>query len=236
MMWTIMLGLVLAMLISKAAGVGEDEPYDCRENLQEILSYISSFSGARDGHFFDCFAGAGQAGRVFEERGWKVFRFDIKYGHDIVSKDGFFLALELMLSMAVSGLVLLGPPCSLWVHMSRAYHQRTQGHPEGDTRKLPVRMANAIVRNCCFLLALGHWRHVYFILEQPGSSEMVNYEWITRLVETLRATRIWTWMRAYGHMLPKPTYLLSNLGASPSLRQVWSRRRSFERKATGFKV
>ena len=41
-----------------------------------------------------------------------------------------------------------------------------------DTRKLPVRLANAIVDNTMVLLEVAHLRGVWFVLEQPATSWM----------------------------------------------------------------
>ena len=45
----------------------------------------------------------------------------------------------------------------------------------GDESKLRVRMANLIVRNLAVLLMLAYDRGVFWIVEQPGSSNMWNY-------------------------------------------------------------
>ena len=116
-----------------------------------------------------------------------------------------------MMAMIAGGLVLLGPPCSLWVFMSSSFHCRSDEFWDGDCSKPAVRAANALVRNVCLILAIGHVRGVFYILEQPGSSKMENYGWLKALSNALQATRVYTWMREYGHLLPKPTYLLSNL-------------------------
>ena len=44
-------------------------------------------------------------------------------------------------------LIVLGPPCSLFVWMSSSVHCRSELRPMGDESRFVVRMANAISRN-----------------------------------------------------------------------------------------
>lgn len=46
-----------------------------------------------------------------------------------------------------NALVLLGPPCSLFVFLSSSLHKRSPLLSEGDITRYAVRMANAIIRN-----------------------------------------------------------------------------------------
>ena len=82
------------------------------------------------------------------------------------------------------------------------------------------------------LLAIAHFRHTFFVLEQPGSSAMEHFPWVSILIRELKLKRIWTWMRAFGHMIPKPSYLPSNMEEAFALRKIWSKKRSFCRRAS----
>ena len=185
------------------------------------------------GHFFDFFSGVGQASKTFKAKGYKTHNFDILSGGDLVTRTGFFAALAIFMSLVRGALVLLGPPCSLWVYMSNSFHGRRKHMAAGDLSKAAVRAANTLIRNVVFLLALGHYRGIFFLLEQPSSSPLRNYSWIRRLAEALRCKKVHTWLKEFGHQIPKPTYLLSNMVRAAELRRVWSKRRELKRKDVG---
>ena len=208
--------------------------FDSRCHLDEILKYALVWQGLRHIHFYDLFSGVGRAAREFGDRGYTTRTFDIQddQDNDLTCKVGFFRALEVVLSLVEGAMILLGPPCSLWIFISRSYHRHSQESPLGDVSKAAVASANCLVRNVTLLLVIAHWRKVFFVLEQPGSSAMQYFPWVSILIEELRLQRIWTWMRAFGHMIPKPSYLLSNMQEAYSLRKVWSKKRSFLRKVS----
>ena len=215
-----------------SAAAAQDAPFDARYHMQEILSYIQSWKGRSNVQFLDLFSGVAEASRVFSRKGYVTRNFDINMGDDITRRDGFFKCLEIVMSLVLGGLILLGPPCSLWVFMSASVHRRTKCNTEGDCTKEAVRSANLLVRNICFLIALAHFRGIFVILEQPSSSQMKNYSWLCQLCSTLRLRRITTWMGCYGHLIPKPSYLLSNLANATQLRKIWSKKRELQKKVT----
>ena len=201
-----------------SAAVAPEAPYDARWHLPDVLSYIKSWRGQRNVQFFDLFSGVGEATKLFRANGYVTRNYDINMGDDITARAGFFRALDIVMAMAIGALILMGPPCSLWVFMSSSYHRRTKWNPDGDTSKPAVRAANVLVRNLCFLMAVAHFRHVFLILEQPSSSQMRNYSWLVLICQNLGLKKIVTWMREYGHAIPKPTYLLSNMHVSCAAR------------------
>ena len=210
-----------------------DHLWDARDHLPEILEYVTQFSAERSLHFFDFFSGVAEATRAFRSKGYQTENFDLEDGDDINRRAGFFKALGIILMLVQSGLILLGPPCSLWVFFSSSYHKRTANNAAGDESKGLVREANNLVRNVALLLGIAHCRGIYFILEQPSSSQMKNYSWIQRLARALRLKKVSTWMRCFGHVIPKPTYLLANLATAAELRRIWSKQRELQRKAQG---
>ena len=213
-----------------AAGAPE-APFNARYNLADVLSYIQGWQGKREVQFFDLFSGVGEATKLFRANGYVTKNYDINMGDDITKRAGFFKALDIVMAMAIGALILMGPPCSLWVFMSSAYHRRSKCNPDGDTSKEAVRNANVLVRNLCFLMAVAHFRQVFLILEQPSSSQMCNYSWLAQICQSLDLKRIVTWMKEYGHAIAKPTYLLSNMVTANLLRRIWSRKRELRRKA-----
>ena len=217
-------------MATEAASSRDDGGWDARLHLEEVLSFVSHFEGGRNVDFFDFFSGVAEATKAFRDRSYEARNFDLEQGDDLLTESGFFKALGIVLSLREGALTLLGPPCSLWVFFSSPFHCRTKSNPAGDTTKQAGREANTLVRNVCLLLAIGHFRGVFFILEQPGSSRLENYSWIVQLSETLGLRRVFTWMRCFGHAIPKPTYLLCNMMSAKKLRRVWSAQRELKRK------
>ena len=206
--------------------------FDARFQLPDVLSFVQEFRGPRNVHFFDFFSGVGQATKTFRERGFRTQHFDLSDGpqYDITCRVGFIWALTIILSMVPGGLILLGPPCSLWVYMSSSYHGRNLANPEGDCRREGVRAANMLIRNVCVLMFIAHFYGLYFVLEQPSSSQMRNYSWIVQLCQALQLQHVTTWMREFGHVIAKPTFLLSNMVTALGLRRVWSKQREQRKK------
>ena len=218
-------------MAAEAASSHDDGGWDARLHLEEVLNFVSDFQGRREIDFFDLFSGVAEATKAFGDKSYVACNFDLEQGDDMLTEAGFFKALGIILSLREGALTLLGPPCSLWVFFSSPFHRRTQSNPAGDTTKKAVREANTLVRNTCLLLAIGHFRGVFFILEQPGSSKMENYSWLEQLCKVLGLRRVFTWMRCFGHAIPKPTYLLCNMMSAKQLRRVWSVQRELKRKA-----
>ena len=53
--------------------------------------------------------------------------------HDVTAEAGFFVLLDLALRLVTRGLIVAGPPCSLFVSLSSSVHRRGVGHELGDT-------------------------------------------------------------------------------------------------------
>ena len=217
---------------------GSTDLFEARQHLSDVLDFVARWRGKRSLHFMDFFAGVGVAGYTFTRAGYSADAYDVDLNpsQNITTRVGFFAALTMIMALFPTGLILLGPPCSLWVFMSQSVHQRTVMNAVGDIGKASVRAANCLVRNCTMLLAIAHCRGVFFILEQPSTSRMVHFPWVQALVAALRLKRIGTWMRCFGGSIPKASYLLSNLPSCVSLKRVWSKKRSFERRASWSKL
>ena len=104
----------------------------------------------------DLFAGGGAVVQAFEAAGHAARAFDMATDPacDITREAGFRLALSLVSSLQKGGLLVAGPPCSLWVYMSSSVHRRSKHAPEGDVANAKVRLANLVVRNVTVLLRL----------------------------------------------------------------------------------
>lgn len=101
--------------------------------------------------------------------------------HDVTAEAGFFALLDLALRLAPGGLIMGGPPCSLFVFLSSSVHRRGVGHELGDASRVQVRLANLVVENTMVLLEVVSPRGVWFVLEQPAGSWMFK---LPRVQET----------------------------------------------------
>ena len=70
-------------------------------------------------------------------------------------------------------------------------------------------------------------------LEQPGSSLMWKVPEMETFISLLQATRIWTWMKPFGHLLPKPSVLYANVPEAlmSRLKVSWSKKKEASIKA-----
>ena len=176
----------------------------------------------------------GASGRIchtWRAHGKNAAAYDIKEGgalHDVTSEAGFFTLLNLALQLAPGGLIVGGPPCSLFIFLSSSFHKRRAGNALGDTSKLPVRLANTIVENTLVLLEVVHKRSVWFVLEQPASSWMFKLPLVVEVFARLGWARggcqpgvrpICVWMGAYGHELPKCSHLVGTLPTLSAMRR-----------------
>ena len=84
--------------------------------------------------------------------------------------------------------------------------------------------------NTSLLLAVALFFRRFIVLENPSGSYYFKYETCAALAEIFKLTRLTTWMRAFGGIYPKPTWLLTNIAERQRLRQIWSKKREEEQK------
>ncbi|CAK0840887.1 unnamed protein product [Prorocentrum cordatum] len=163
----------------------------------------------------DAFGASKTIQKTWKKRGETGIAYDIKCNpaHDIVSRDGFFVLLMYCLMVPVGGLIVGGPPCSLFTFLSSSVHMRADGYEYGDESNYNVRLANRIALNFMFILKLMHmWnRKVYWVIEQPKSSWMMKLPEAQELMDITKAERVFTYMGAFGHVLLKASHLFGNL-------------------------
>eukprot|EP00973_Karenia_brevis_P096390 12431535-Karenia_brevis.AAC.1 len=211
----------------------EPTVWEAKYHVGEILDYILSWAKARNKRILDMFCGIANMFKVWsEENGHPGYKFDIVHNpkHDMTTKEGFFLALDNALELEAGGMHAGGPPCSLFIFLSSSIHKRTKIHPEGDTSVACVRKANVIAENYTVLLVITTTRGVKHLLEQPGSSRFFDLKYVnallTKIPKTAKWTRMWTWMRCFGHRLPKPSVLWSDMDTAKTyLKKTWSKQR-----------
>ena len=153
---------------------------------------------------------------MFLEMGYNAQASDIMTdpAADISKQSGFFALLGLALRLQEHGLILAGPPCSLFIFLSSSVHKRSVSNPHGDCTRADVRLSNLVVTNFIHILLVCVPRGVKFIIEQPLTSTMYSLPCFNQLGETLGwedFATITTYMWWFGHDMVKPTKLLSNM-------------------------
>ena len=90
--------------------------FDATQHLDVILAYIQQKADtARTSVLVDAFGGIGNLQKTFAGVGYIASSFDAARGSEenILTRRGFFHALDLVLALMVGGLLFGGPPCSL---------------------------------------------------------------------------------------------------------------------------
>jgi hypothetical protein len=205
--------------------------FDASVNLKEILGFIAVYDQtSNDVGSLDCidlFAGKQMFANRCRAANLRVEAYDIMINssHDFTSRAGWFYALCLVLRLVPYGLLLAGPPCSLWIYMSKSFHGRSKTNPGGLEFKDKVAASNLLVSNLAVLIAIAISRKIFALIEQPGSSIMPLYGYWARLRALFKSIwkREWTWMIGFGHPMPKPSVLWTNLWNSRRLKRTWNK-------------
>ena len=204
--------------------------FNAMDHLSRIIAAVHSFDASGCPRELDCvdfFSGMGAITNQFLKAGRRAAAYDVltdRVRHDLTSETGFWHALGLVCGLRVHGLLCAGPPCSLWVFMSTSQHCREPDCAWGDTEDPSIRAANILVCNLVILLALAVARDVFTLLEQPLSSKMLRFEPMRRWIQWSKATVQHTYLRAFGHWLPKPTRLWGTLPDIHKFGREWSPR------------
>ncbi|CAE7022422.1 unnamed protein product [Symbiodinium natans] len=206
------------------SGCDEGNWFQAEKHRSEIRSFLRGPGNSERFAMIDLFGASGQMSKRWRKAGWDAFAYDIKTSkaHDVTSADGFWALCSAGKRLMTNGLIFGGPPCSLYVWISKSVHKRSEDNAfVGDTGLYKVRMSNRIVANMCvFLQELSECKDFYTVIEQPSSSAMFKMKVTSSLAKQLEMERVWTWMGLFGHELPKATILTGNLPSLPTLRRV----------------
>ena len=198
-----------------ATTIDEGAWYHAEEHLQEVINFIQNYTGPRDLHMIDLFSASEQGFDTFVRAGFRAQSYDITNDEqdDVTTKEGFYRLLRYLLELVPGGVVLAGPPCSLYVFLSSSVHRRTIARPLGNTDHTKVRLSNLIVSNMCVAMKNVLQRGIKIIIEQPKSSMMFGHPAMTMLQSGPQQTwlHVHTFMGKFGHPMPKPTVLVTNL-------------------------
>ena len=83
---------------------------------------------------------------------------------------GLVRATAATLAVQEGGVLWSGMPCSSFVWIARASHQRSDENIWGDTEKPKIELANTLLLRWLLLAFVAVARKVLVIVEQPGSS------------------------------------------------------------------
>eukprot|EP00439_Symbiodinium_sp_Y106_P063019 s1430_g9.t1 len=188
----------------------EERTWFVAENhRRQIRTFLRGPGNSEKYGIIDLFGASAQMSKMWRKAGWDAFAFDIKSNpdHDMTSAKGFWTLCAAAKKLKKKGLIFGGPPCSLYVWISKSIHKRSQENKfVGDTSRLKVRMSNRIVANMVvFLEELSAVKEFFSITEQPSSSEMFKMKNTSAMVRKLKMESVWTWMGLFGHELPKAT-------------------------------
>ena len=107
--------------------------------------------GIQDLHGLDVFSGRhGRTAAAMHKCAFRSVVYDICHGglkHDITSVEGFETLMLLALRLLPFALVVLGPPCSMFVYMSSSQHLRHLFGPLGQPRDVATQLGNRIANN-----------------------------------------------------------------------------------------
>jgi hypothetical protein len=134
-------------------------------------------------NFLEFFAGDQAVTKGLRLRGFVGDPIDVRLNadHDLLTPCGFLVAIVLICSVCKGGLVWLAPPCSTWVWMSRSSTGRHLD-PLGNRDNPNVERQNMLVSRLCYLISLCWHRGVFFVIEQPDSTKMMEHPRLRKLL------------------------------------------------------
>jgi len=139
--------------------------------------------------------------QAFQKRGFRCGCYDIAregIDNDITSYGGFrYLVLLGLRLQHGSSLIMMGPPCSLFVWLSSSVHWRSLFGPAGDPNHVGTQMANAIARNTVL------WLIIQFPLMYFSSCIFLKGFYLLNLSSTIKVVMVihgWDcWTRNWGY-------------------------------------
>ncbi len=193
---------------------------------------------ARDLDCADFYAGAARVTTAFLQVRYFARAFEIEMHpnspyNDIMSPEGFAVAILFVLGLRVGGLMVAGWDCSSWGFMNLSMTQRHEGNGYmGDPSYWPVQRGNELFRRTLLLFRLCHHRDCHFLGENPSDSLFEKTQrWRDFLAAVPDTNRLHMWMEPYGHSMTKGTILVSTAKWLDSLKwelQSKSKLRTYE--------
>lgn len=114
-----------------------------------LTSWCERWEGDRKWMCLDCFSASRKLASRFRIGGYPSVSYDIKNDEqqDVTTRSGFLMLLGLGMELCDCGLLMLQPPCSLFVGISQGTHKRSLARLKGDESFQCVRLSNIIYAN-----------------------------------------------------------------------------------------
>ena len=162
-------------------------------SLQRALNEFLTID--RDLSVVELWSGVGSVAAAGEELGLKCHQFDllrkgpdVEETEDMLTPQGFQVALQRVMRLKNGGLLWMAPPCSSWVFMNTKNTKRCRENPLGDTSYKPVADGNLQAEIMIFFFVLALLRTVHPVCEQPVGSQMHSHPLIAHVAQMLKPT------------------------------------------------
>ena len=192
---------------------GKVPPHKILEAAREIIEPMR-FTLKRDVDAFELCSGCGRLSSTLHLRFGlkKVISFDNETrtpDEDLCNLLGLVWAAIVMLRLRPKGLFAAAPECKTWGHCCELYMCRNH-HILGDDDRNDVWKANQFAEHMCWLLFEACMRGVFVLIEQPKGSYLWDLPSFAYLEFCFGWHSLLTYMGAFGHQMPKATWLRTN--------------------------
>lgn len=196
----------------------------------------------RDLKLLDIFSGKAAVSKYFRDQGQKSEKYDIVEGDhcDLRTTNGFKHLLHLALRLEEDGLSTVGLPCTSYIFINAGTHKRSSATPYGAEELQYVKDANLLTSRVIMVLMVITVRCAYWLLEQPGTSQLIHHPELKFLLAQLDAffgheiTRFW--MASWGAASPKPSLAIGNCPWIPRLRKTLPKKKRVKLSSAGITV
>ena len=107
---------------------------------------------------------------------------------DILTRNGFLNALQLVMRLVVGGLLWQAPVCASMGFPNSSNCKRSTANPLGATTYAPVKEGNAMAEVACLMLALAAVRGVKAAIENPPGSWIWKLPFVERALSVLQVS------------------------------------------------
>ncbi|CAK9093449.1 Uncharacterized protein SCF082_LOCUS43965 [Durusdinium trenchii] len=200
--------------------------------LMQLVVLITNFNGVMpmDLHLCEFFAGCMAVTGVWTRAGYRAAPFEILLDSswmDILTPQGFCLAICMALRMRREAFAMLATVCSSWVFVSRSSSHGTHVMFQVSASNQKSTSFKEMVAKMTLILYILESRRCYWCYEQPSSSMLWSHPRMQAFFKKVTCFKAFTYMGAYGASTPKPTHLVA------SRASVWKFCRTLPEKEWG---
>ena len=154
--------------------------------MSSVLNSVLWTTRPRDLDVVELWSGVESVVKEAQERGYYAKPFDLnripgstdvpgRTSEDILTREGFERALDLVVRVREGGLAGMAPVCSSFIFANTANTKRNRENYRGDERYLPVRQGNQMAQTAAFLMCVALARGVHFFIENPAGSMLFSF-------------------------------------------------------------